>query len=89
MKTKMLTAILLLVMFLGSVPLMAQEEVDKECISNSSISHEAVKSENYKDAYKPWKSVLSSCPLLRYYTFTDGYKILKGLMDEIGDKSSP
>ncbi len=89
MKTKMLTAILLLVMFLGSVPLMAQEEVDKECISNSSISHEAVKSENYKDAYKPWKSVLSNCPLLRYYTFTDGYKILKGLMDEIGDKSSP
>ena len=87
MKIKMLTA-LLLSLFLGSSLLMAQD-VDKECISSSSISHEAVKSENYKDAYEPWKVVMKNCPLLRFYTFTDGYKILKGLMDAIGDKNSP
>ncbi|NMA73581.1 MAG: hypothetical protein GX963_05340 [Bacteroidales bacterium] len=88
MKNKALITLLLFVL-LGANPLFAQEEISKECISNSSISHEAVKSENYKDAYTPWKVVIKDCPLLRFYTFTDGYKILKGLMDEIGDKNSP
>ncbi|NLZ72546.1 MAG: hypothetical protein GX905_01815 [Bacteroidales bacterium] len=88
MNNKALITLLLFVL-LGVKPLFAQEEISKECISNSSISHEAVKSENYKDAYKPWKVVIKDCPLLRFYTFTDGYKILKGLMDEIGDKNSP
>lgn len=88
MNNKALITLLLFVL-LGAIPVIAQEEISKECISNSSISHEAVKSENYKDAYKPWKAVIKDCPLLRFYTFTDGYKILKGLMDEIGDKNSP
>ena len=57
MKNKALITLLLFVL-LGANPLFAQEEISKECISNSSISHEAVKSENYKDAYTPWKVVI-------------------------------
>ena len=44
---------------------------------------------NFKDAYTPWKAVLENCPTLRFYTFTDGYKILKGLMAQIKDKNNP
>ena len=40
-------------------------------------------------AYTPWKAVLENCPTLRFYTFTDGYKILKGLMAQIKDKNNP
>jgi hypothetical protein len=32
-----------------------------------------------------WKTV----PTLRFYTFTDGYKILKGLMGQIKDRNNP
>lgn len=58
------------------------------CTSNSSISHEAVRAGNFKDAYKPWQEVIKECPTLRFYTFTDGYKLLKGLMKQAGDKNS-
>ena len=43
----------------------------------------------FKDAYTPWKAVLENCPTLRFYTFTDGYKILKGLMGQIKDRNNP
>ena len=66
---------------------MAQDA--SNCNSNSSISHEAVRAGNFKDAYTPWKAVLENCPTLRFYTFTDGYKILKGLMAQIKDKNNP
>mgnify|MGYP000299656989 CR=1 FL=1 len=36
-----------------------------------------------------WKAVLENCPTLRFYTFTDGYKILKGLMAQIKDRNNP
>lgn len=84
MKIKTLVAILFL--STGSMSVMAQD--DPSCNSNSSISHEAVRAGNFKDAYLPWKSVLEKCPTLRFYTFTDGYKILKGLLDQIKDKNS-
>ncbi|WP_455592356.1 hypothetical protein [Bacteroides sp.] len=84
MKIKTLVAILAL--SAGVTTAMAQEEPN--CNSSSSISHEAVKAGNFKDAYKPWKVVLDNCPTLRYYTFTDGYKILKGLLGQIKDKNS-
>ena len=83
MKIKMLVAVLLLSG--GVTSTFAQTE---NCNSNSSISHEAVKAGNFKDAYTPWKAVLENCPTLRFYTFTDGYKILKGLLGQIKDRNS-
>lgn len=85
MKIKTLVAMLFL--SAGATTVMAQD--DANCNSNSSISHEAVKAGNFKDAYTPWKAVLENCPTLRYYTFIDGFKILKGLMGQIKDKNNP
>lgn len=84
MKIKTLVAVLFL--SAGATTVMAQD--DANCNSNSSISHEAVKAGNFKDAYTPWKAVLDNCPTLRFYTFTDGYKILKGLLGQIKDRNS-
>ena len=75
--TKLLVVMMLL---LGVNTVSAQ--VDETCLANSSISHEAVKAGNYKDAYGPWKEVIRDCPLLRYYTYTDGFKILTAFLDE-------
>jgi tetratricopeptide (TPR) repeat protein len=61
---------------------------DSICISNSSVSHEAVKAGNYKDAFLPWKVVIETCPTLRYYTFTDGFTILKNLLAANPDRTS-
>ena len=77
MKIKKLLAVGLLL--LGTSAVSAQ--VDENCLSNSSISHESVKAGNFKDAYAPWKEVIKDCPLLRYYTFTDGFKILTSFLD--------
>ncbi|MDR0940098.1 MAG: hypothetical protein LBN29_12270 [Mediterranea sp.] len=85
MKIKTLMA--LLILSTGTMTAVAQEAPN--CNQNSSISHEAVRSGNFKDAYLPWKAVRDNCPLLRYYTFTDGYKLLKGLMTQIKDKNNP
>ena len=85
MKIKTLVAMLFL--SAGATTVVAQDATN--CNSNSSISHEAVRAGNFKDAYTPWKAVLDNCPTLRFYTFTDGYKILKGLMAQIKDKNSP
>lgn len=84
MKIKTLAAVLLF--SAGATTVVAQD--DPNCNGNSSISHEAVKAGNFKDAYTPWKVVRDNCPTLRYYTFTDGYKILKGLLSQIKDKNS-
>ena len=85
MKIKTLVAMLFL--SAGATTVVAQDA--SNCNSNSSISHEAVRAGNFKDAYTPWKAVLENCPTLRFYTFTDGYKILKGLMAQIKDKNNP
>lgn len=84
---KIRTLVAMLFLSTGATTVVAQG--DANCNSNSSISHEAVKAGNLKDAYTPWKAVLDNCPTLRFYTFTDGYKILKGLMGQIKDKNSP
>ncbi|MDY5434922.1 hypothetical protein [Bacteroides pyogenes] len=86
MKIKTLVAILFL--SAGATTVVAQNDA-ANCNSNSSISHEAVRAGSFKDAYLPWKAVLENCPTLRFYTFTDGYKILKGLLGQISDKNSP
>ena len=84
MKIKTLVAMLFL--SAGATTVVAQDA--SNCNSNSSISHEAVRAGNFKDAYTPWKAVLDNCPTLRFYTFTDGYKLLKGLMGQIKDRNS-
>ncbi|MDE5761116.1 hypothetical protein [Bacteroides sp.] len=83
MKIKTLVAVLLLSGGVGST--FAQTE---NCNSNSSISHEAVKAGNFKDAYEPCMAVLKDCPTLRYYTFTDAQKILVGFLTQIKDRNS-
>ena len=82
MKIKTLVAVLLLSGGVTSV--LAQED----CNKNSSISHEAVRANNFKDAYLPWKEVLKDCPTLRYYTYTDGIKILSSFLNDIKDRNS-
>lgn len=64
----------------GTITAFAQD--GSNCNSNSSISHEAVRAGNFKDAYQPWKEVLKECPTLRFYTYADGFKILKAFLDE-------
>ena len=80
MKITRLFAVVMLFFGLSALPASAQ--VNEECASNSSISHEAVKAGNFKAAYAPWKEVLKDCPLLRYYTFTDGFEILTSFLGE-------
>lgn len=84
---KIKTLVAMLILSAGATTAIAQDATN--CNSNSSISHEAVRAGNFKDAYTPWKAVLENCPTLRFYTFTDGYKILKGLMTQIKDKNNP
>lgn len=83
MKFKSLLAIVLIAG--GATTASAQS---KECITNSSISHEAVKAKNYKDAYEPNKAVLNECPTLKYYTFSDAIEILQNFMNGADKKSA-
>ena len=83
MKIKTLVAVLLLSG--GVTSDFAQTE---DCNKNSSISHEAVRAGNFKDAYLPWKEVLKACPTLKFYTFNDGIKILTAFLNEIKDRNS-
>ena len=69
----------------GVTSVFAQTE---DCNKNSSISHEAVRAGNFKDAYLPWKEVLKACPTLKFYTFNDGIKILSAFLNEIKDRNS-
>ena len=75
MKIKSLLAIALLVG--GFSTAFAQSQ---ECITNSSIGHEAVKAKNYADAYEPTKAVIKECPTMKYYTFTDMIDILQSFL---------
>ncbi len=83
MKIRTLVAVLLLSG--GVTSAFAQTE---DCNKNSSISHEAVRAGNFKDAYLPWKEVLKACPTLKFYTFNDGIKILTAFLNEIKDRNS-
>ncbi len=83
MKLKTLVAVLLLSG--GVTSTFAQTE---NCNSNSSISHEAVRAGNFKDAYAPCMAVLKDCPTLRFYTYTDAIKILKAFLGDIKDRNS-
>lgn len=69
----------------GATTVAAQSD---DCNSNSSISHEAVKAGNFKDAYLPWKALIEKCPTLRFYTFKDGFMILQSFLDANKDRNS-
>lgn len=83
MKIKMLVATLFFAA--GATTVAAQSD---DCNSNSSISHEAVKAGNFKDAYLPWKALIEKCPTLRFYTFKDGFLILQSFLDANKDRNS-
>ncbi len=82
MKFKMFLAALFLT---GATSAFAQVE---NCNANSSISHEAVRAGNFKDAYVPCMAVLKDCPTLKYYTYSDAIKILNAFLGEIKDRNS-
>ena len=82
MKIKTLVAVLLLSG--GATCAFAQSD----CNANSSISHEAVKAGNFKDAYAPCMAVLKDCPTLRFYTYTDAKEILESFLKGIKDRNS-
>ncbi|WP_297328963.1 hypothetical protein [uncultured Bacteroides sp.] len=83
MKIKTLVAVLLLMG--GATTTFAQTE---DCNKNSSISHEAVRAKNFKDAYAPCMAVLKDCPTLRYYTYGDAMDILHSFLQGITDRNS-
>lgn len=83
MKIKTLVAMLFFAA--GATTVAAQSD---DCNSNSSISHEAVKAGNFKDAYLPWKALIEKCPTLRFYTFKDGFLILQSFLDANKDRKS-
>lgn len=83
MRIKTLLAVVLLAGGLTST--YAQSE---DCNKNSSISHEAVRAKNFKDAYAPCMEVMKDCPTLKFYTYTDAEKILKAFMNEIKDRNN-
>lgn len=83
MKMKAFVAVLLL--FVGATGMYAQTE---DCNKNSSISHEAVRAKNFKDAYAPCMAVMKDCPTLKFYTYTDAEKILRALMEGIKDRNN-
>ena len=82
MKIKTLVAVLLLSG--GAAGAYAQND----CNANSSISHEAVKAGNFKDAYAPCMEVLKDCPTLRFYTYGDAKDILQSFLKGIKDRNS-
>ena len=50
------------------------------CLKNISIYTEYVKTNNFKDAYGPWKAVFTEAPIAQISTYTNGAKILRGLI---------
>ena len=52
-------------------------QVSINCLQNISIYSEYVKTNNFKDAYTPWKSVFNEAPIAQAGTYTNGAKILR------------
>ena len=86
---KMLTA--LFALSLGATAVFAQKGVEDgsrfghgqdslNCLKNISIYTEYVKTNNFKDAFNPWKAVFDEAPLAQVGTYTNGAKILRALI---------
>lgn len=89
MKKKMITA--LFALSLGATASFAQTgasdgsrfghgEDSLRCLKNISIYTEYVKTNNFKDAYGPWKEVFTEAPVAQVGTYTNGAKILRALI---------
>lgn len=89
MKMKMFT--MLCALSLGTTAAFAQKGVEDgsrfghgedslRCLQNISIYTEYVKTNNFKDAYTPWKSVFTEAPIAQVGTYVNGAKILRGLI---------
>lgn len=50
------------------------------CLKNISIYTEYVKTNNFKDAYEPWKAVFTEAPYAQVGTYTNGAKILRWMI---------
>lgn len=55
------------------------------CLQNISIYTEYVKTNNFKDAYTPWKAVFTEAPFAQVGTYTNGAKILRALIASTKD----
>ncbi len=75
----------------GSTAIFAQKGVEDgsrfrhgedsiRCLQNISIYSEYVKTNNFKDAYEPWKAVFTEAPTAQVGTYTNGVKILRALI---------
>ena len=89
MKMKMVTA--LFALSLSATAVFAQKGVEDgsrfghgqdslNCLQNISIYTEYVKTNNFKDAFTPWKAVFDEAPLAQVGTYTNGAKILRALI---------
>ena len=89
MKMKMVT--MLCALSLGTTAVFAQKGVEDgsrfghgedslRCLQNISIYTEYVKTNNFKDAYTPWKAVFTEAPIAQVGTYVNGAKILRGLI---------
>ena len=89
MKMKMFT--MLFALSVGATATFAQKGVEDgsrfghgqdsiRCLQNISIYTEYVKTENFKDAYTPWKAVFTEAPFAQVGTYTNGAKILRALI---------
>ena len=88
---KMKMTIALFALALGTTTAFAQKGVEDgsrfghgqdslNCLKNISIYTEYVKTNNFKDAYTPWKAVFDEAPLAQVGTYTNGAKILRNLI---------
>jgi len=86
---KMLTA--LFALSLSATAIFAQKGVEDgsrfghgqdslNCLKNISVYTEYVKTNNFKDAFTPWKAVFDEAPLAQVGTYTNGAKILRALI---------
>ena len=89
MKMKMVTA--LFALSLSATAVFAQKGVEDgsrfghgqdslNCLKNISVYSEYVKTNNFKDAFIPWKAVFDEAPLAQVGTYTKGAQILRALI---------
>ncbi len=94
MKIRMFTA--LCAIMLGTTAVLAQKGVEDgsrfghgedsiRCLQNISVYTEYVKTNNFKDAYTPWKAVFTEAPTAQVGTYTNGVKILRALIASAKD----
>ena len=93
---RMKTLTLLCALSFGATAAFAQKGVEDgsrfghgedslRCLQNISIYTEYVKTNNFKDAYNPWKIVFTEAPFAQVGTYTNGAKILRALIQSTKD----